>query len=354
MKVSKMLSFKYAGPTRFMYYTKWRSEDKIISNKRPLPNSIMIDHKEYKSPIELSSSFHDVTSIQKFWDTHYETSDFKINTTIADINKLFINEGKCLSLKDSNKNIFATLFSYNSEGFTYINGKLQDIRFIDGAVVNHKMKREILEWLFLWMEYLYPSIYIYTSDNLPNSICSSYITYNYHAISTSFISTDSIGDVERMPKTEFGKFQELYIKTYKHSLNFIHNLKFDSLDIELYKVPMKFHSNAYYVIAVNSTKKIYKKFNIPVYEVIFCISVATDNKTIINPSEDEKYLTRYAIESVCKAGNYTMLMVSTKEVSGDIYNYDNRWQKLKINRKKLYIYNYLANGSGNASIYFPK
>ena len=288
-----MLSFKYAGPTRFMYYTKWSSEDKIISNKRSLPKFIMINHKEYKSPIELSSSFHDVTSIQNFWDRHYETSEFKINTTISDINKLFISEGKCLCLKDSDNNIFATLFSYNSDGFTYINGRLQEIRFIDGAVVNHKMKKEILEWLFLWMEYLYPSIYVYTSDNLPNSICSHYISYSYYAISTA-------------------------------------------------------------LIAVNNTKKIYKKFNIPVYEVVFCISVATDNKTIISPSEDEMYLTRYAIESVCKAGNYTMLMVSTKEVSGDIYNYNNVWQKIKLNRKKLYIYNYLANGSGNASIYFPR
>jgi hypothetical protein len=104
---------------------------------------------------------------------------------------------------------------------------------------------------------------------------------------------------------------------------------------------------------VNNTKKTYKKYNIPVHEVIFSV-IITANNSIINPSDEEQYLTRYAIESVCKGGNYLMLIVSTKEASGDIYDYTSEWKKILLNKKKMYIYNYLAKGSYNASIYFPR
>ena len=276
----------------------------------------------------------------------------KTNYTTFDVIKMFKNEGKCLSLNDSDGVLFATLVSYESDGYTYINGKLQNVRYIDGAVVNHKKKNTILKWLFSWMEYLYPSIYIYTSESLSDDICSYYTAYNSYAISTSFIHEDSTGDVERISKNEFSKYQEMFIKNCKDQLNLIYSLNPESSDVELYKVPLKFHSNSYYLVAVNNTKKTYKKYNIPVHEVIFCVIITANS--IINPSDEEQYLTRYAIESVCKGGNYLMLIVSTKEASGDIYDYTSEWKKIPVNRKKLYIYNYLAKGSYNASIYFPR
>jgi hypothetical protein len=49
-----------------------------------------------------------------------------------------------------------------------------------------------------------------------------------------------------------------------------------------------------------------------------------------------------------------MLLVSSKEISGDIYEYDTIWKRFTIEKKKLYIYNYLANGFTNPTIYFPK
>ena len=347
-----MLSYKYAGPTSIMYFTPWKSRDNIIRNSRRMPKPLKIDNNEYNSPIELSSSFHDTTSIHKFWEKHNETSEFKTNYTAFDVTRMFKNEGKCLSLNDSDGVLFATLVSYESDGYTYINGRLQRVRYIDGAVVNHKKKNTILKWLFSWMEYLYPSIYVYTSESLSDDICSYYTAYNSYAISTSFIHEDSTGDVERIPKSEFNKYQEMFIKKCKDELNFIYSLNSESSDVELYKVPLKFHTNSYYLVAVNNTKKTYKKYNIPVHEVIFCAIITANS--IINPSDEEQYLTRYAIESVCKGGNYLMLIVSNKEASGDIYDYTSEWKKIPVNRKKLYIYNYLAKGSYNASIYFPR
>ena len=315
-----MFLFKkdHAGPTRLMYYTSWNKNNTVIRSNRKMPKPIYVDHEEVKRPIELSQSFVDLISIQKFWEKSYETSEFKMNYTNVDITRMFKNDGLCLCLRDSNNSIYATLFSYGSYGPIYFNGKIQNVRFIDGAVVNHKFRDEILHWLFSWMEYLIPSIYMYSSENLPNTICSSYTSYNYYGISASFIREDSVGLAERLNKSEFSKYQELFIKKYKNNLNIIYSLNSESLDLELYKVPIQFHSNAYYIVGVVNTKKTYKKYGIPVYEVIFCISVASDKETIINPSEEEKYLTLYVIETVCKTGNYPMLLISNKEVSGDI------------------------------------
>uniref|UniRef100_A0A6C0D6Z3 Uncharacterized protein n=1 Tax=viral metagenome TaxID=1070528 RepID=A0A6C0D6Z3_9ZZZZ len=351
-----MFSFKKdsAGPTRFMYVTPWSKNNTVIRTNRKIPTSIYIDNVEVRNPIELSSSFPDVTSIQTFWDQSYETSEYKMNYTSFDIMKSFKNNGNCLCLKDDNKNIFATLFSYESDGPIYINKKIQNVRFIEGAVVNHKMKDEILNWLFSWMEYLVPSIYLYTSEDLPSRICSSYVSYKYHGISANFLQNYSTGEVEKINKSEFSKYQEMFIKKYKNNFNFIYNLNSENSDIELYKVPIEFLNNSYYIIGVNNTKKTYKKFKIPVYEVLFCISFAADSDILVNPSEDEKYYTRYAIESVCKAGNYPLLLVSTKEASGDITDYDTHWKKFQMNKKKLYIYNYLVKGFYKPNIYFPK
>jgi hypothetical protein len=351
-----MFSFKkdFAGPTSFMYFTSWDKKDKLIRTTRKIPKSIYIDHQEIKKPIELSSSLYDVGTIQKFWENCYETNDYKMNYNHFDIMRMFKNNGNCICLKDHDKKIYATLFSYESDTPIFMNNKMQNVRFINGSVVNHKMKDEILCWLFSWMEYLIPSIYIYTSDDLPNMICSPYTYYNYYAISSNFILDESVGTVERIPKSDFNKYQEMFIKLNKNKLNLIYILNSDTSDIELFKVPIQFHSNSYYIIGVINTKKVYKKFTIPIYEVIFCVTIASDNHTLINPSEEEKYLTRYAIESVCKVGNYPMLLISTKEVSGDIYDYDNSWSKFKLKKKKLYIYNYLTKGYNNSCIYFPK
>jgi hypothetical protein len=350
-----MSSFKkdYAGPTRFMYYIPWRSKDVMIRTKRRMPKSIIIDNKEINAPLQLISSFHDVNTIQKFWQNSYETSEFKCITTGTTIQSMFKNNGICLALNDNDQNIFATLFSYEPNGHVYINGNQKKVRFIEGAVINHKKKDVILHWLFSWMEYLEPSIYIYTDDSLNLNICTPYITYHYYGISKSFIKNDTVGDVERINSSEFSKYQEMFIKKYNSNINLIYSLNSENADIELYKVPVKFHSNSYYIIGVKNNHAIYKKYNLATYEVIFCAIIAR-NEIIIQPSEEEMFLTRYAIESVCKAGSYPMLLVSSKEISGDIYEYDTIWKKFTIEKKKLYIYNYLANGFTNPTIYFPK
>jgi hypothetical protein len=350
-----MSSFKkdYAGPTCLMYYVPWRLKETIIRTMRRMPRPLNIDNKELKIPLEYSSSFHDVNAIQKFWQQYYETSEFKMITTTFEIQNKFKNNGVCLALKDEKQNLYATLFSYEPNGNIHINGNQKKVRFIEAAVVNHKKKDIILHWLFSWMEYLEPSIYIYNDDSLPHTICTSYITYSYYGISKSFIKNDTIGDVERINKNELTVYQDMFIKKYKSNLNLIYSLNIDGCDVELYKVPIKFHSNAYYIIGVKNNHALYKKYNLATYEVIFCAIINREGE-IINPSEEEQYLTRYAIESVCKAGSYPLLLVNTKEVSGDIYEYDSSWKKISLNKKKLYIYNYLANGYTNPSIYFPK
>ena len=352
-----MYAFKkdYAGPTLMMYYKPWGSKDTMIRVNRIMPHPITIDHNDISKPQELHSSLNDVTAIHRFWDKYYETSEYKMNNSISDIQKMFKNNGMCLSLKDHDKNIYATMFSYESDGPIYINGKMKSVRIIDGVCINHKSKDEIAHWLFSWMEYLVPSIYIYTSDNLPTKICSSYSNYKYYATSANFILDSQVGDVDKIPKSEFNKYQDIFIKKYHSEFNIIYGLNSDNLDIELYKVPIQFHSNSYYIVGVVNTHKTYKKNNLHVYEVVFCISMAADNHTIVNPTEDEQYLTRYVIESVCKAGNYPMLLVSTKYASGDICEYNSQvWRKFKLNKKKLYIYNYLTTRFYNASIYYPK
>jgi len=304
-------------------------------------------------PLQITPSFHEVSSIQKFWEKYYETSEFKHIVNTFDIQKMFKNNGICLVLKDIDESLLATMMSYEPCGSVHINGKQTSVRFIEGAVVNHKKKDTILQWLFSWMEYLEPSIYIYTDDSLPNTICSSYTHYTYYAISKSFIKNDTVGDVERISKSDFNKYQEIFIKKYKNSLNLIYSMNDEINDIELYKVPLEFHSSSYYIIGVKNNHALYKKYNLATYEVIFCAIIACDG-SIINPSEEEKYLTRYAVESVSKAGSYPLLLVSTKEMSGDICEYDSSWKKITIQKKKLYIYNYLANGFTNPTIYFPK
>jgi hypothetical protein len=343
----------YAGPTRVMYYTPWRSKDVMIRTNRLMPKPIIIDNKELKMPLQLISSFHDVNAIQKFWQDSYQTSEFKFITTGTTIQSMFKNNGICLALNDNEQNIFATLFSYEPSGHVHINGNQKKVRFIEAAVVNHKKKDVILHWLFSWMEYLEPSIYIYTDDSLNLNICTPYITYSYYGISKSFIKNDTVSGVERISSSEFSKYQEMYIKKYNSNINLIYSLNSENVDIELYKVPVKSYSNSYYIIAVKNNHLIYKKYNLATYEVIFC-AIITRNEIIIQPSEEEMFLTRHAIESVCKAGSYPMLLVSSKEISGDIYEYDTIWKKFTIEKKRLYIYNYLANGFTNPTIYFPK
>ena len=351
-----MFSFKkdYAGPSSLMYLNPLNKKNCIIRTKRRIPKSLYLDHEEIKKPVELVSSISDINAIQNFWDKHNETSEFKINNTNFDILKMFQKKGKCIALYDCNSILYATLFSYELEEPVYINGSMQNVRYIDGAVINHKYHASILHWLFSWMEYLYSDIYMFTSDTVPLKVCSIYSTNKYHAISSKFIKQDDVGLAERITDiTYVNNIQYKVLQKYKSEINLIYKQNFDSMYIDLYKVPMQIHKDHNYIIAVKNINKTYKKYNIPVHEVIFCCIVNNDKSIVINPGEDERYMTRYAIESVCKTGNYELLLLNNKEMCGDIYIYDEPWNKIKIESKNLYLYNYTTHRFYEPNVYFP-